>query len=278
MPTVRLAVASTPLTATLDEAVPAAIAAVEEAGRLGAQIVCLPETGLPGHRLQSRHVPDVTQDELDRARRRSRRRSRVARASSRSSVPSARRRPAARSSPSSWTPTARGSASRRRPRSPRSRSRTTSPAADGAPSPPADVTFAIAICHEAYRYPETVRVAAREGAQVVFVPHFVTTEDGSLPERWCDASSPNEEKALLSRALENTVYVAQVERRRPGSGVGDLHHRAGRLARRAGALRHGRRRRPPMSTSPSPTASWPGAGRRSATVWPIRCSALARIR
>lgn len=63
----KLAVASTPLTATLHEAVPAAIAAVEEAGRLGAQVLCLPETGLPGHRLQSRRVPDIAQGELDRA-------------------------------------------------------------------------------------------------------------------------------------------------------------------------------------------------------------------
>src|SRR5438876_10167869 len=67
MPTIRIAVASTPLTATLDEAVPAAIAAVEEAGRLGAQVLCLPETALPGHRLQSRRVPDVAQGELDSA-------------------------------------------------------------------------------------------------------------------------------------------------------------------------------------------------------------------
>src|SRR5580765_1396454 len=50
MATVRIAVASTPLTTTLEEAVPAAITAVEEAARLGARIVCLPETGLPGHR------------------------------------------------------------------------------------------------------------------------------------------------------------------------------------------------------------------------------------
>src|SRR5450631_3747284 len=64
---VRIAVASTPLTATLSEAVPAAVAAVEEAGRLGARIVCLPETGLPGHRVQARPVPDVSQDELDAA-------------------------------------------------------------------------------------------------------------------------------------------------------------------------------------------------------------------
>jgi hypothetical protein len=37
--TVRIAVASTPLTATLDEAVPAAVDAVEEAGRLGARVL-----------------------------------------------------------------------------------------------------------------------------------------------------------------------------------------------------------------------------------------------
>jgi hypothetical protein len=40
--TVRVAVGQTPLTATLDEAVPAAVAAVEEAGRLGAGVLCLP--------------------------------------------------------------------------------------------------------------------------------------------------------------------------------------------------------------------------------------------
>lgn len=61
MSTIRIAVASTPLTATLDAAVPAAVAAVEEAGRLGARIICLPETGLPGHRVQGRIVPDVSQ-------------------------------------------------------------------------------------------------------------------------------------------------------------------------------------------------------------------------
>lgn len=47
MSVVRIAVASTPLTTTLDEAIPAAVAAIEEAGRLGAAIVCLPESTLP---------------------------------------------------------------------------------------------------------------------------------------------------------------------------------------------------------------------------------------
>ena len=67
MVTTRIAVASTPLTTTLAEATPAAIAAVREAGRLGARIVCLPETGLPGHRCQARPVPQVTAAALDDA-------------------------------------------------------------------------------------------------------------------------------------------------------------------------------------------------------------------
>jgi predicted amidohydrolase len=70
------------------------------------------------------------------------------------------------------------------------------------------LTFGVAICHEAFRYPEISRSLVLDGAQVIFVPHFVITDDGSLPTRWCDASNPYNEKALLMRALENTVYVA----------------------------------------------------------------------
>src|SRR4051795_1075698 len=67
MSTIRVAVASTPLTTTLDDAVAAAITAVEEAGRLGARIVCLPETTLPGHRDQPDPVPAVTAEALGEA-------------------------------------------------------------------------------------------------------------------------------------------------------------------------------------------------------------------
>jgi predicted amidohydrolase len=207
MPTIRIAVASTPLTATLDEAVPAAIAAVEEAGRLGAQVLCLPETALPGHRLQSRRVPDVAQDELDRAL------DAVAAAAARARVVTivGAERP---------TPAGReivavvldADGTRLGEQSKTQIAPSEEPlyvAGSGRRTFTAGgVTFAIAICHEAGRYPETVREAVRDGAQVVFVPHFVTTEDGSLPERWCDPSSPYEEKALMCRALENTVYVA----------------------------------------------------------------------
>ena len=33
------------------------------------------------------------------------------------------------------------------------------------------------------------------------------TGDGALPSRWCDATNPYNEKSLLLRALENTVYI-----------------------------------------------------------------------
>ena len=38
--------------------------------------------------------------------------------------------------------------------------------------------FGIAICHEGFRYPETVRWPAQRGAQVVFHPHFHEAEPG----------------------------------------------------------------------------------------------------
>jgi predicted amidohydrolase len=82
----------------------------------------------------------------------------------------------------------------------------------------AGIRFAIAICHEAFRYPEIARAAALDGAQVLFVPHFVVTGDGTLAQRWCDADNPYNEKAVLVRALENTIYVAAANAAAPDQG------------------------------------------------------------
>jgi predicted amidohydrolase len=41
------------------------------------------------------------------------------------------------------------------------------------------LTFGIAICHEGFRYPETVRWAARRGALVVLLPHYSSHEPGA---------------------------------------------------------------------------------------------------
>src|ERR1700684_3940174 len=45
------------------------------------------------------------------------------------------------------------------------------------------LTFGIAICHEGWRYPETVRWAVRHGAQIVFHPHFHEAESGGYVPR-----------------------------------------------------------------------------------------------
>jgi predicted amidohydrolase len=71
--------------------------------------------------------------------------------------------------------------------------------------------FGISICHEGWRYPETVRWAARHGAQVVFHPHFHEAEPGGyVPSTFADARNSFHEKAILCRAAENTCYFASV--------------------------------------------------------------------
>jgi predicted amidohydrolase len=71
--------------------------------------------------------------------------------------------------------------------------------------------FGAAICHEGFRYPETVRWAAARGAKVVFHPHCTGSDrTGARPTRWGDPAGPYFEKAVMCRALENTVYVGSV--------------------------------------------------------------------
>ncbi|MXV17262.1 carbon-nitrogen hydrolase family protein [Hufsiella ginkgonis] len=69
--------------------------------------------------------------------------------------------------------------------------------------------FGITICHEGFRYPESVRWAARRGAKVVFHPHFAGSDrTGILPTQWGSMDNPYYEKAMMMRALENTIYFA----------------------------------------------------------------------
>jgi predicted amidohydrolase len=80
------------------------------------------------------------------------------------------------------------------------------------------VTFGIAICHEGWRYPETVRWAARRGAQIVFHPHFHEAEPGSyVPTSFADPANSFHEKAMLCRAAENTCYFASANCASAGS-------------------------------------------------------------
>src|SRR5262249_39291554 len=78
--------------------------------------------------------------------------------------------------------------------------------------------FGIAICHEGWRYPETVRWAAQRGAHVVFHPHFHEAEPGGyVPSTFADPSNTFHEKAMLCPAAENTCYIASVNCASAGS-------------------------------------------------------------
>ena len=73
------------------------------------------------------------------------------------------------------------------------------------------LAFGVAICHEGWRYPETVRWAAQRGAHVVFHPHFHDAEAGAFrPTSFGDPRNTFHEKAMLCRAAENSCYFASV--------------------------------------------------------------------
>lgn len=80
------------------------------------------------------------------------------------------------------------------------------------------LTFGVSICHEGWRYPETVRWAVRQGAHIVFHPHFSVAQPGDyVPTSFADPANSFHEKAALCRAAENTCYFATVNCASPGS-------------------------------------------------------------
>jgi predicted amidohydrolase len=73
------------------------------------------------------------------------------------------------------------------------------------------IKFGVSICHEGWRYPETVRWAAVRGARIVFHPqHTGSDREGVLLTDWGAAGGPYYEKAMMMRSLENTIYFASV--------------------------------------------------------------------
>jgi predicted amidohydrolase len=73
------------------------------------------------------------------------------------------------------------------------------------------VKFGVAICHEGWRYPETVRWAAVRGAQIVFHPQLTGSDQTGVPRsQWGEPNAAYYEKAMMCRGLENTIYFASV--------------------------------------------------------------------
>src|SRR5258707_4743113 len=73
------------------------------------------------------------------------------------------------------------------------------------------IRFGVVICHEGWRYPETVRWAAGRGAKIVFHPHHHGERSKGCPSDAVGRGRPYYEKAMMMRSIENTIYFASVD-------------------------------------------------------------------
>jgi predicted amidohydrolase len=217
MSTIRLALANLEFPATREASVRSAARAIADAGAEGADIVCFPECFVPGYRTRSRPLAPPDAAFLEDAW------AAVAEAAGRVHVAvvlgtervtdqglvisalvvqrdgtAAGFQDKVQLDPSEEGPYVAGRGRRVFHSGP--------------------LAFGIAICHEGWRYPETVRFAAREGAHVVFHPQFHEAEPGGFrPARFADPENTFHEKAALCRAAENTCYFATVNYASEGS-------------------------------------------------------------
>jgi predicted amidohydrolase len=191
--------------------------AIAEAGAKGADIICFPECFVPGYRLMSRHVPRVDAAFLEQAW------GRVADAARRAHVAvilGTERSVDGALRISTLVVNRDGAIAGFQDKV------QLDPSEDGTYEPGSErrvfqvgpVTFGIAICHEGFRYPETVRWSARHGAQIVFHPHYDEASPGRYrPATFGDPANSFHEKAAVCRAAENSVFFATVNCASEGS-------------------------------------------------------------
>src|SRR5690349_24191517 len=171
MSTVRIALANIRHPSTPDESIALAEHAIAEAGGQGAAIICFAECYVPGYRAPAKNVPPPDAAFLGRAW------SAVAAAAARArvAVVLGTERPveggvAATALVIDRDGTRAGFQDKVQ----------IDPSEEGIYVAAAgrhvfqsgDLRFGVAICHEGWRYPETVRWPVRRGAHLVFHPHF----------------------------------------------------------------------------------------------------------
>ena len=217
--TARIALANVRIAATPDESVDIACGAVREAGERGAQIICFPECYVPGYRWPGTTLPAPEAGFLEHAWSTI---SACAASAGVAVVLGTERITARGLHVTALVINADGSRAGFQDKvqlDPSEESLFTY--GEGRQVFQAGpITFGIAICHEGWRYPETVRWAARRGAQIVFHPHAHIAEPGSYrPSVYADPANTFHEKALLCRAAENTCYIASVNAASDGCGT-----------------------------------------------------------
>lgn len=210
MSTIRIGLANLRFPSSPDESVTLAEEAIAQAGSERAKIICFPECFVPGYRAKNRNIPPPDEKFLERAW------NSIAVAASRADIAVVlgterivNGTPVATALVINADGTIVGFQDKVQ----------IDPSEEGLYACGSErrifrcgpLTFGIAICHEAWRYPETVRWAACRGAQVVFHPHFHEAEPGAyVPKTFADPRNTFHEKAALCRAAENTCYFATV--------------------------------------------------------------------
>lgn len=213
----RIALANLRFRTTPEDSVDAARRAVAQASLAGADLLCFPECFVPGYRAVGKPLPAPDAAFLDRAW------SAIANAAAKANVTVILGTERIVGGPllaSALVIQRDGTIAGFQDKV------QLDPSEDGTYSPGSErhvfqdgaVKFGIVICHEGWRYPETVRWAARHGAHIVFHPHFHEAEPGGyVPSTFGDPANTFHEKAALCRAAENTCYFATVNFASEGS-------------------------------------------------------------
>lgn len=210
MTTIRVALANLPFPASPEASVDAAVRAIAEAGAARADLVCFPECFVPGYRALGAPVPPPDPAFLLGAW------ATVAAAAGRAGV-------VVVLGTERWVGGALRITTLVVDRDGRrlgwqdkvqldpSEDHLYAPAAVRHLFRSGPLTFGVVICHEGWRYPETVRWAAARGAQLVLHPHFGEAEPGGFrPTGYADPRNTFHEAAVRCRAAENGCWFATV--------------------------------------------------------------------
>lgn len=213
----RIALANLPFPSSPAESVALAERAVHEAAAQGARIVCFPESFVPGYRDPSEHVPAPDAEFLERAW------TSIAITARRANVAAILgteriEKKSLHVSALVINPDGTRAGFQDKVQLDPSEDTVYAPGVGRRVFELGPLKFGISICHEGWRYPETVRWAARNGAHVVFHPSYHKAAPGShRPSSFADAANSFHEKAILCRAAENTCYFASVNYASDGS-------------------------------------------------------------
>jgi predicted amidohydrolase len=206
--TVRVALANLRFPATPAESVRLAEQAIHQASASGAGIICFPECFVPGYRGSGKRIPRPDPDFLQSAW------TSIAAAAAKASVAVILGTERIVDKGLLITALVIGSDGaiigvQDKVQIDPSEEQTYSPGSERRIFRSGPLTFGIVICHEGWRYPETVRWAVRQGAHIVFHPQFHEAEPGGYaPSTFADPANTFHEKAVLCRAAENTCYFA----------------------------------------------------------------------